>query len=113
MNGPAVLPQTEALRLGIEPADPLMAELVARNPPTARVSLRSEVGCQIAGLPGDPTVGGISDRHAPQRRVDLNGGARDEVGDLLPDDRHRLCLRYSGRADAGSCNKRLEHYYPP
>src|SRR6185369_14965599 len=84
MNGTALFCEPQTLRLGIEPAVPLMTELIRSDPPSAGVGNSPEIRGQIARLTGHPAVDRVADRQiGAERRVDLDRGASDEASDLL------------------------------
>src|SRR5438045_6849546 len=84
MDGTALFREPQALRLGIEPAVPLMTELIRGDPPSAGVGSSPEIRGQIARLAGHLAVDHVADRQfGAERRVDLDRGACDETSDLL------------------------------
>ena len=80
---PALADDAHALGLGVEPAEPLVAELVAGDPPAAGIDGGAEVPGEIAGFAREAAFRGVADGQlGAGRRVDLHRGAGDELADL-------------------------------
>lgn len=78
VDGLALLSQIEAVGFRIEPAEPLHAQPIVRDPPPPAIALCAEQAGKCTCLPGHETVARESDGDfRPERRVELENGARE------------------------------------